>query len=138
MSNDPSNEMIKEAENLGIDVDKRWSKDTLQHKINDKKAEKAKEVPEIVREAPAQQQPQSVNSQTNLGVSPAPAFSGSTRDPQPPEPKKGETPIRLKADVWFQDDVRTTAGAVVKVDVETAKRLIAADKAERADPLPGE
>lgn len=50
----------------------------------------------------------------------------------------GTVPVRLKYDTWFKADERTTAGTVVSVDIETAKRLIADDKAERADPLPGD
>ncbi|WP_455918764.1 hypothetical protein [Ensifer canadensis] len=48
------------------------------------------------------------------------------------------TPVRLTHDVWFKDDERTPAGAVVSVSLEEAKALIAAGKAERNDPLPGE
>lgn len=47
-------------------------------------------------------------------------------------------PIRLVYDVWFQEDERTAAGTTVSVRLEEAKVLIAAGKAERADPLPGE
>lgn len=50
----------------------------------------------------------------------------------------GDTPIRLLYDTWFETDVRTVEGTVLSVDVETAKKLIATGKAERADPLPGE
>jgi len=51
---------------------------------------------------------------------------------------KKSVPVRLVYDVWFQDGERTAAGAVVSLDLEEAKALIAAGKAERADPLPGE
>ncbi|WP_199772866.1 hypothetical protein [Ensifer adhaerens] len=51
---------------------------------------------------------------------------------------KMPVPVRLVYDVWFRDDERTPAGAVVSVTLEAAKALIAAGKAERADPLPGE
>ncbi|WP_429807285.1 hypothetical protein [Ensifer sp. B1-9] len=51
---------------------------------------------------------------------------------------KKSVPVRLVYDVWFQDGERTAAGAVVSLGLEEAKALIAAGKAERADPLPGE
>lgn len=51
---------------------------------------------------------------------------------------KKPVPVRLVYDVWFRDDERTPAGAVVSVSLEEAKALIVAGKAERADPLPGE
>lgn len=49
-------------------------------------------------------------------------------------PKK--TPIRLLYDFWPEEDQRIPAGEVIKVAVEDAKAMIAAGKAERADPLP--
>ena len=51
---------------------------------------------------------------------------------------KKPVPVRLVYDVWFHDDVRTAAGAIVSLSLDEAKALIAAGKAERADPLPGE
>lgn len=51
---------------------------------------------------------------------------------------KKPVPVRLVYDVWFRDDVRTAAGAIVSLSLDEAKALIAAGKAERADPLPGE
>ncbi|WVT75234.1 hypothetical protein QM996_09180 [Sinorhizobium chiapasense] len=51
---------------------------------------------------------------------------------------KKSVPVRLVYDVWFRDGERTAAGAVVSLGLEEAKALIAAGKAERADPLPGE
>ncbi|WP_312362517.1 hypothetical protein [Ensifer sp.] len=47
-------------------------------------------------------------------------------------------PVRLVYDVWFQEGERTDAGTVVPLGLEEAKLLIAAGKAVRADPLPGE
>lgn len=46
--------------------------------------------------------------------------------------------IRLIYDVWLNEGERTLAGAVVSLCLPEAKSLIAAGKAERADPLPGE
>lgn len=51
---------------------------------------------------------------------------------------KSPVPVRLIHDVWLKDEERTAAGTVVSVSLGEAKRLIAAGKAERADPLPGE
>ncbi|WP_202618563.1 MULTISPECIES: hypothetical protein [unclassified Ensifer] len=51
---------------------------------------------------------------------------------------KKSLPVRLVYDVWFQEGERTAAGAIVSVGLDEAKALIAAGKAERADPLPGE
>jgi len=47
-------------------------------------------------------------------------------------------PLRLLRDFWDDVGLRHRRGDAVKVDVETAKRLISAGKAERDDPLPGE
>ena len=55
---------------------------------------------------------------------------------QPQKPKTAK--IKLLYDAWLDEDVRTPAGSVVDTDIETAKRLIAEKKAERADPFPGE
>ena len=47
-------------------------------------------------------------------------------------------PLRLNRDFWDDVGRRHAKGSVVFLDVTMAKRLIAADKAERVDPLPGE
>lgn len=47
-------------------------------------------------------------------------------------------PIKLLFDFWAVEDVRTPAGTVIDLPTDQAKALIAAGKAERADPLPGE
>ncbi|HEV7321584.1 MAG TPA: hypothetical protein VGO04_23525 [Ensifer sp.] len=51
---------------------------------------------------------------------------------------KKPVPVRLVYDVWFEEGERTAAGTTVSVSLDEAKALIAAGKAERADPLPGE
>jgi hypothetical protein len=51
---------------------------------------------------------------------------------------KNSVPVRLLYDHWFKSDERTLAGTVVNLDMETAKRILAERKGERADPLPGE
>jgi plastocyanin len=53
-------------------------------------------------------------------------------------PKVNTVPIKLFKDVWGPDEVRFTAGETVDFPVETAKRLIKAGAAERADPMPGD
>ncbi|NSZ42834.1 hypothetical protein G6L27_08385 [Agrobacterium vitis] len=56
-----------------------------------------------------------------------------------PAKKSSKTvPVRLLADVWLQEDVRTPAGETVELSVADARALIASGKAERADPMPGE
>lgn len=58
-----------------------------------------------------------------------------------PVPVKQEArgvPIRFLYDVWDEDERRVPAGTELEVPVKIAKDLIAAGKAERADPLPGD
>lgn len=88
-------DLEKQAEELGIKVDGRWSDERLQQEI-DKVLAAPKAKPEKT------------------------------------------TPVKILYDTWFEEDIRTPAGKVVSVSVSEAKRLIAAGKAERADPLPGE
>ena len=52
-----------------------------------------------------------------------------------PEPK---TPVKLFYDYWLTEDARALAGTVIDLPVSQAKALIAAGKAERADPFPTE
>ena len=47
-------------------------------------------------------------------------------------------PILLHRDYWDDEGNRHLKNAVINVDVATAKTLIKEEKAERADPLPGE
>jgi hypothetical protein len=54
------------------------------------------------------------------------------------EAKEKTTPIRLLYDMWADEEKRIPAGTVLDVPVATAKQLIVAGKAERADPLPGD
>lgn len=54
-------------------------------------------------------------------------------------PKDDKTaPILLRRDYWDDEGTRHLKGAIINVDVATAKNLIKEEKAERADPLPGE
>ncbi|WP_172403289.1 hypothetical protein [Ensifer aridi] len=53
------------------------------------------------------------------------------------EAKEKTTPVKLLYDVWFKEDERTPAGAVLDIPMQAAKTLIEQGKAERADPLPG-
>lgn len=54
------------------------------------------------------------------------------------EAKEKTTPVRLLYDMWTADENRIKAGTVLDLPVSTAKQLISAGKAERADPLPGD
>jgi len=47
-------------------------------------------------------------------------------------------PVKLTRDYWDEDGNRHPKHATLNVSVATAKSLIAAGKAERNDPLPGE
>jgi len=94
------NDLEKQAEELGIKVDGRWSEERLQQEI-DKVLAAPKTTVKAEKAAP-------------------------------------KTPVRLLYDTWLEEDLRTKAGAVIEVTVAEAKQLIAAGKAERADPLPGE
>lgn len=47
------------------------------------------------------------------------------------------TKVRILYDTWI-DDVRIAAPQVVDMPMDRAKELLAARKAERADPLPGD
>lgn len=47
-------------------------------------------------------------------------------------------PVLLRRDYWDEDGERHKKGSAVKLTVKEAKSLIAAKKAERNDPLPGE
>jgi hypothetical protein len=47
-------------------------------------------------------------------------------------------PVRLRRDYWDDEGKRHRQGTVINVDVAAAKTLIKEEKAERADPLPGE
>lgn len=57
--------------------------------------------------------------------------------PSVPEEVK-KVPILLLADYWDEHELRHSKGTTVNVPVEIARALIAEDKAERADPMPGE
>lgn len=56
-------------------------------------------------------------------------------------PVKAEAPktatVRIKYDTWVGDD-RISAPAIIELPMDRAKALIAAGKAERADPMPGD
>jgi hypothetical protein len=54
------------------------------------------------------------------------------------EAREKTTPVKLLYAVWLEEGKRTPAGTVLEVPVSEAKKLIAAGKAERADPLPGD
>lgn len=63
----------------------------------------------------------------------------TTEDKPKAEKKAPATvPIMLFKDAWDADGERCAAGGVYDWPVAGAKALIAAKKAERADPMPGE
>ncbi len=47
-------------------------------------------------------------------------------------------PVKMLYAYWPQEDQRVEAGEIIELPLELAKALIAAGKAERADPMPGE
>lgn len=55
------------------------------------------------------------------------------------ETKGEETlPVKLLADTWLEEDIRTPAGTVLELPLSVAKKLVKAGKASRADPFPGD
>ena len=48
------------------------------------------------------------------------------------------TPVKINYDWWDTDGERHSAGTVVEMPISIAKAMMAAGKAERVDPLPGE
>lgn len=51
---------------------------------------------------------------------------------------KGLAPVLLQYDYWDADGTRHPAKTVVEIPTADAKALIAAGKADRADPMPGD
>lgn len=49
-----------------------------------------------------------------------------------------KAPVKLLHAYWPEEDVRVDAGQIIELPLAEAKTLIAANKAERADPMPGE
>ena len=47
-------------------------------------------------------------------------------------------PVKMLYAYWSAEDERVNAGEIIELPLEQAKALIAAGKAERADPMPGE
>ena len=52
--------------------------------------------------------------------------------------KEPTTPIKMNYAYWPQEDVRVEKGQIIDMPISQAKALIAAGKAERADPFPSE
>lgn len=140
-------DLKKQAEELGLKVDGRWSDDRLQEEIDkvlaggaqgDDSASQSDEgqdtaVIEAERDA-ALEEVERLKAQLAAQAPAAPP------DPAPVvvKNKTPMMPVTLLYDYWFEDDVRTPAGETVDVPVSDARALIAAGKAVRADPLPGE
>lgn len=104
-------DLAKQAEELGITVDGRWTDGRLQQEID--KALAAP--PEVV------------------GTTPGPSPTSITKA-EKPTAKKGEKQIdiKLKVDYWPAEDQRQEAGSVVRVPMAKAKELVAQGKAEPA------
>ena len=56
-------------------------------------------------------------------------------DQKPNTPKMAT--VRIKYDTWINEE-RIVAPAVIDLPMDYAKALLAAGKAERADPMPGD
>lgn len=147
-----------QAEALGIKVDGRWSDDRIRAeiaKLNPQEtamneAEKAADAANLIDQA------QTIESATeeNIKREKAAIEAAAERRAQAPNgqegedavkdlvkkaPKKGgKVPVRLLYDTWDENEKRVAAGNVVELDLEDAKTLIRAGKAERADAFPGE
>lgn len=52
--------------------------------------------------------------------------------------KEPTTPIKMLYAYWPAEDVRVEKGQIIDMPISQAKALIAAGKAERADPFPSE
>lgn len=115
-------DLKKQAEELGITVDKRWSEARLQQEIDKALAAPAvgaaggEEIIPPIAAKPVEKPAE------DIGI----------------DKKEKTTPVRIFYDTWMEEDVRTPAGSVVDLPISKAKELIAQGKAERADKFPGE
>lgn len=116
-------ESKKQAEELGITIDKGWSEAQLQEQID------------LALAAPAHNPPG--GEQIIPPIAP-PSEAHKPADDIGMDKKEKTTPVKLLYDTWLEADVRTPAGEVVELPLSKAKELIAAGKADRADKLPGE
>lgn len=88
--------------------------------------------PKPVEAAPTTQTVPAFNPELQPPLAPAPATA------EPGGTPVAETPVLLLYDYWDEWEVHHKAGSVINVSVDEAKRLIKIEKAERADPFPGE
>lgn len=104
-------ELVKQAEELGINIDPKWDEARLQMEVD-----KALAAPPEV-----------------IGTTPGPSPTSITK-PAPAKAKKGERMIdvKLKVDYWPMEDQRKEAGSIVSVPLQKAKELVAQGKAEPA------
>ena len=103
----------KEAEALGIEIDGRWSDETLKQKIDEAKAQRS-----------------------GQKSSEASAPEADTRDIEN-KADQGEKeelyPIRLLVDWWDGQGIRRARNSEVEVPWNEAKKLVGEGKAERDD-----
>lgn len=111
-------QLIKHAEESGLDVDGRWNKDRLMSEMQkagislaegDDELEKMKDAG--IKEDENRELPQGVNMAT--------------------------TPVLVKRDIWIESG-RQRKGTVVEIPTANARELIKVGAVERADPMPGE
>lgn len=120
-------DLKKQAEELGITVDKRWSEARLQQEID--KALAAPAAGNAVVGAAGGEQ---IIPPTSPNVPDKPAEDIGI------DKKEKTTPVKILYDTWMEADVRTPAGSVVDLPISKAKELIEQGKAVRADKFPGE
>ncbi|MBX5206693.1 hypothetical protein [Rhizobium sp. NZLR11] len=118
-------DLEKQAAELGIKVDKRWSDERLQQEID-----KTLAAPAAGQENPQEMKPA-------YPVNPAQPVNEPAHDIGM-DKKEKTTPVKLLYDTWLEADVRTPAGEVVDLPLSKAKEMISQGKAARADKFPGE
>ncbi|MEK1908175.1 MAG: hypothetical protein AAAB13_20575 [Pseudomonas sp.] len=119
----------KQAEELGIAIDKNWTEAELQQQIDN------------VLAAPNQIQDPATGAAGGEEIIPPSAPPSTANKPVKSigiDKKEKTTPVRILYDTWMEADVRTPAGEVVDLPISKAKELIEQGKAVRADKFPGE
>lgn len=120
-------DLKKQAEELGIIVDKRWSQARLQQEIDNALAAPSGNAPAVG----------AAGGQEIKPVFAAPVVDKPAEDIGM-DKKEKTTPVKLLYDTWMEADVRTPAGEIVDLPISKAKELIQQGKAIRADKFPGE
>jgi hypothetical protein len=133
-------DLKKQAEELGITVDKRWSEARLQQEIDKALAAPTPGAADAgLQNAPATAP--AVGAAGGEQIIP-PSAPPSTADKPVKsigmDKKEKTTPVKILYDTWMEAYVRTPAGSVVDLPISKAKELIEQGKAVRADKFPGE